>query len=152
VSNVAQDTRRGTFADTGRYRRWLTPVATRPVAVLEVIVVMAVVIVAAALVGGPDPLRISGPFPWIWLFPLVLALRYGTLLGMVSVIMMVGGWYGLYPAHGSEAFPVPFFIGGAIQTLIGGHFGDTWGMRSARARALNEYLNDEQPLSAAALA
>lgn len=142
MSNVAQDTRRGTFADTGRYRRWLTPVSTRPIAVLEVIVVMAVVLVAASLVGGSDPLGISRPFPWIWLFPLVLALRYGTLLGMVSVVMMVAGWYGLYPVHTSEAFPVPFFIGGAIQTLVGGHFGDTWGMRSARARALNEYLND----------
>lgn len=142
MSNVAQDTRRGTFADTGRYRRWLTPVATRPVAVLEVIVVMAVVVVAAALVGGRDPYGISNPFPWIWLFPLVLALRYGTLLGMVSVLVMVAGWYGLYPVHTSEAFPVPFFIGGTIQTLVGGHFGDTWGMRSARARALNEYLND----------
>ena len=142
MSNVAQDTRRGTFADTGRYRRWLTPVSTRPIAVVEVIVVMVAVLVAAALVGGSDPLGISRPFPWIWLFPLVLALRYGTLLGMVAVVMMVAGWYGLYPVHTSEAFPVPFFIGGAIQTLVGGHFGDTWGMRSARARALNEYLND----------
>jgi hypothetical protein len=142
VSNVAQDTRRGTFAEPGRYRRWLTPVTTRPIAVIEVLLVMVVVIVAAALLGGNDPLWMSGPFPWIWLFPLVLALRYGTLLGMVSALALLAGWYVLYPQHSVEGFPVLFFVGGTIQTLIGGHFGDTWGIRSARARALNEYLND----------
>lgn len=49
-----------------------------------------------------NPLLLGHGFPWIWLVPLILALRYGTLLGAVAALVVVGAWWVFY---GQGVFP-----------------------------------------------
>jgi polysaccharide biosynthesis protein PelD len=59
---------------------------------------------------------------------------------MLAGGMMLGACQLFYP-HGTP-WPVMYFVGGLIETIVAGHFGDTWGLRAERARSINDYLND----------
>lgn len=127
----------------GRYARWLAPAGGGAVAVLEMIVVMVAAMAIAWVVLPQNPLLLGLGFPWAWLLPVILALRYGTLLGVGAVLMLLGGWFffdGMGAHH--EAFPRMFFLGGLLLVLVAGQFGDVWNTRLARARAVNRYLDE----------
>ena len=129
------------FGNLGAVRRLVAPAATRPFAIVETVVFMLVVFGLCWAFDRTDPLLLNSGFPWLWLAPFVIALRYGTLLGLLAGAMTVGAWYLLGGSHG-EAWPLMFFTGGLLQTVVAGHFGDTWGHRAARASTINDYLND----------
>jgi polysaccharide biosynthesis protein PelD len=128
------------FGNLGPVRRFLAPAVPRPYAILETIAFMAAVLVVTSLVNRADPLLMHTGFPWIWLAPLVVALRYGTLLGVLAGLMILGLFPLAYPHEAS--LPLMFAIGGLVQTILVGHFGDTWGVRAERSRSINDYLND----------
>jgi polysaccharide biosynthesis protein PelD len=127
------------FGDLGRVRRFLAPAVARPFAIVESVVLMVIVLAFARWIEPGDPLLLHAGFPWLWLVSLIVALRYGTLLGLLSGAMVLGAW-ALFTTH--LAFPALYFAGGLIMTIVAGHFGDTWGSRAARASSLNDYLND----------
>ena len=129
------------FGNLSPVRRLVAPAATRPFAIVETIVFMLVVLGLCWALDRTDPLLMKSGFPWLWLAPLVIGLRYGTLLGLLASAMTVGAWYLLGASHG-QAWPLMFFTGGLLQTVVAGHFGDTWGNRAARASTINDYLND----------
>ena len=129
------------FGNVSTYGRLLAPAATRPAMVFEVITGMALAVAIAWLLRPGDPLLIGLGFPWMWLVALVMALRYGALLGVVAGLVLVATWYGLYGRHG-QPFPTMFFAGGFTTIVVGGHFCDIWGNRATRARGINTYLND----------
>lgn len=129
------------FGNVSTYGRLLAPAATRPVMVFEVITGMALALAIAWLLHPQDPLLIELGFPWMWLVALVMALRYGALLGVVAGLVLAAAWYGLYGQHG-QPFPTMFFTGGFTMIVVGGHFCDIWGNRATRARGINTYLND----------
>lgn len=104
-----------------------------------------------------NPLLIHVGFVWIWSVPIVLALRYGSIAGTFSGLILLGAWYVLYPgadpsslgsiAHAlseprmeAQPFPVGFFFGGFAFTLLCGQFGDVWITRLGQARMANDYL------------
>jgi len=128
------------FGNLGRVRRFLAPAVARPLAVVESVVFMVVVLAFARWLHPDDPLSLHAGFPWLWLAPLLVSLRYGSLLGVLGGFIMIGAWACFYP-HGG-AFPTLYFAGGLCQTILAGHFGDTWGSRAVRASSLNDYLND----------
>ncbi|SPK76743.1 conserved membrane protein of unknown function (plasmid) [Cupriavidus taiwanensis] len=127
----------------GRYARLLAPAVTGPAAVVELVVAMLAALGLAWLVLPQNPLLLGMGFPWAWLLPAILALRYGTLIGVGSVLMLLGAWY-LYHQTGVMPGPFPrlFFLGGLLLVLVAGQFGDIWGTRLARARAVNRYLDE----------
>ncbi len=112
-------------------------------AVLELTVLMtaAMALCYAAMPG--NPLLLDLGFPWAWLLPLVLALRYGTLAGIGAALMLLGGWF-LFHRIGAQpgAFPRPFFIGGTLLVLLAGQFGDVCASRRARQRLIHRYLDE----------
>lgn len=128
------------FGNLGRVRRLLAPAVARPFAIVETVVLVLVVLAVARWLHPEDALLLHAGFPWLWLVPLLVALRYGSLLGLLSGAFMLGAWALFYP-HGGP-FPALYFAGGLIQTILAGHFGDTWGSRAGRASSLNDYLND----------
>ncbi|CAN7578026.1 hypothetical protein LJR230_004069 [Trinickia sp. LjRoot230] len=129
------------FGNLGRLRRFIAPAVARPFAIVETIAFMLVVLALAHWLVPDDPLLAHSGFPWLWLAPLVIALRYGTLLGILGGALLAAG--ALLQKHGVDAaWQTPFIVGGLVQTIVAGHFGDTWGNRTARATALNDYLND----------
>ncbi|WP_133649254.1 PelD GGDEF domain-containing protein [Paraburkholderia flava] len=133
------------FGNLGAVRRFIAPAAARPMSVVETAVFMLIVLALAWAFDHNDPLLLHTGFPWLWFAPLIVALRYGTLLGLLADAFVIGAWllhaHGLSPAAGAE-WPLLFFTGGLLQTIVAGHFGDTWGSRASRANAINDYLND----------
>ncbi|MGV2292885.1 PelD GGDEF domain-containing protein [Trinickia sp. YCB016] len=127
------------FGNLGRVRRVLAPAVERPFALVESAVFMALVLALCWALDRHDPLLLGARFPWLWLAPLIVALRYGALIGTLGGAMMIGMWYLCYPAG---EWPMAYFAGGLIQTIVAGHFGDTWGTRATRSRSINAYLND----------
>jgi len=129
------------YGNLGKIRRFLAPAVVRPSAILESVGLLVIAIALCRALVPADPLLLHAAFPWFWLVPLILALRYGTLLALLSsAILMLSAWYFLYPPNGT--WPSLYFAGGLIQTIIAGHFGDTWGSRARHTTALNNYLND----------
>jgi hypothetical protein len=125
------------------YGRLIAPAVSSPSAVLETLGAVVVAIGVVWLFVPDNPLLLGHGFPWIWLVPLILALRYGTLLGALAALVVLGAWavfYGQTAAAGS--FPRMYFLGGLMLVLIGGQYGDIWGARLSRARTVNGYLND----------
>jgi cytochrome b561 len=129
------------FGNLGAVRRLVAPAATSPFAIVETVVFMLVVLGLCWALDRSDPLLLNSGFPWLWFAPFIIGLRYGTLLGLLASAMMVGAWYLPGASHG-QAWPLMFFTGGLLQTIVAGHFGDTWGNRAARASTINHYLND----------
>ncbi|MCT7305785.1 MULTISPECIES: PelD GGDEF domain-containing protein [Ralstonia] len=125
------------------YGRLIAPAVSSPSAVLETLGAVVVAIGVVWLFSPDNPLLLGYGFPWIWLVPLILALRYGTLLGALAALVVLGAWavfYGQTAAAGS--FPRMYFLGGLMLVLVGGQYGDIWGARLSRARTVNGYLND----------
>jgi polysaccharide biosynthesis protein PelD len=127
------------FGNLGRLRRLLAPAVERPFSIVESAAFMVVVLALCWLLDRHDPLLLDARFPWLWLAPLVVALRYGALIGALAAAMMLAVCLVCYPA---SAWPVAYFAGGLIQTIVAGHFGDTWSARAVRARSINDYLNE----------
>lgn len=89
-----------------------------------------------------NPLLIGVAFPWLWLAPTVLALRYGSLAALGSATILLVVWFflkleGLIP----NTFPGQYFLGGLTLTLIAGEFCDVWTGRFNRIRSVNAYLS-----------
>lgn len=90
-----------------------------------------------------DPFMVELPFPWLWLAPTVLGLRYGTLAAFGSIGLIAGAW-SLWDllSQNTSLFPAHFFMGGLILSLIAGEFADVWIVRLKRVREANAYLNE----------
>ncbi|MFJ3056570.1 PelD GGDEF domain-containing protein [Herbaspirillum sp. NPDC087042] len=120
--------------------------------ILETVLLVVLALVFSHWVAPDDPLGVAAQFPWLWLVPAILAMRYGSTLGVVAVATMLGGWYVL--THGrqgdeaaamvsaAQAFPQSYFLGGLILTLLCGQFAEVWNARSRRLRAINAYLDE----------
>ena len=90
-----------------------------------------------------DPFMVELPFPWLWLAPTLLGLRYGTLAAFGSIGLIAGSW-SLWDllSQNITPFPAHFFMGGLILSLIAGEFADVWIVRLKRVREANTYLNE----------
>lgn len=127
----------------GYYARWLAPAGGGAAAIVETIAVLVLAMAIAWMMLPHDPLFQGLGFPWAWLLPVVLALRYGSLAGVVAVLTLLGGWF-FFHSMGAQSgvFPRMFFLGGLLLVLVAGQFGDVWSTRLARANALNRYLDE----------
>jgi polysaccharide biosynthesis protein PelD len=140
ASTASKQRNSNVFGNVGRLRRIVAPAVARPFSIVETIAFTLAVLALCAVLSPKDPLLLQSGFPWLWSVPLIVSLRYGTLLGLLSGALVACAR--ALSAHTGAAWPTVFFAGGALQTIIAGHFGDTWGNRAARATALNNYLND----------
>ena len=127
-------------SQTGRLRRFLAPLSRRPFAWIEAGAFTGVVLALAWFANRADPLFVGSGFPWLWLVPVIVALRYGVVLGAGSGLMLAGLWLLAYPT--GTVWPTTYFVGGFILTIVAGHFADTWIRRGERASAVNDYLNE----------
>lgn len=128
------------------------------IAFAETVVATLAAIALCAMFDPHDPLLMSTGGAWIWIVPLVIALRYGTVLGACSGMIVLATWYALYQGgdasqpmafmrnflavRGAQSFPVGFFFGGFVLTMLCGQFGDIWVTRLHQARVANEYLTE----------
>ncbi|WP_250474920.1 PelD GGDEF domain-containing protein [Caballeronia sp. GAFFF1] len=120
-------------------------ISGRRAAFIAMEVAVATVLMAGVcwFVDPADPLLLRTGFGWVWLLPVVFALRYGTLAGMASALMLLLAWYvsdAAGPSRAHAVFPGSFFFGGFVLTLLCGQFGDIWIGRQRQARIANDYL------------
>jgi polysaccharide biosynthesis protein PelD len=90
-----------------------------------------------------DPLLLSGNFPWLLIAPLLIALRYGVLLGVFSILGLIVDW-SIFARLAPEIqhFPRTWFAGSMLLTLICGEFNAIWNIRSERREESNTYLSE----------
>lgn len=57
--------------------------------ILEAALFVALALLFSFWATPTDPFGVVGEFPWIWIVPAVLAMRYGTGIGVISVLMLL---------------------------------------------------------------
>jgi len=128
----------------------------RAITTLETIVATLLTVGVCWVFSRHDPLLTGAGYGWIWIVPVVLALRYGSIAGAFSGLILLASWYVLYPgtdpsslgsightlneSSSARPFPVSFFFGGFVFTLLCGQFGDVWMTRLGQGRIANDYL------------
>lgn len=116
-------------------------------ALLETAVFCAGALAAGIWLRPEDPFGLHAQFPWLWMVPAVLAMRYGTAIGVTSVVLMTAAWFGLPmlivgAVPQASDFPKSYFLGGLVLVLVCGQFSDVWNARGRRFRAVNAYLEE----------
>ena len=110
---------------------------------LEVILIPLILIGLAWWLRPQDPLLLTTPFPWLWFGPVLVALRYGVLPGLMAGLMLLGNWL-IADAAGAvvQEFPRDYFIGGSLLILLCGEFSDVWRDRNLRMDETNLYVTE----------
>lgn len=124
------------------------PAALAPVRQGATMWLEATVIALSALALGlwlshDNPFQIRGEFPWIWLAPVLVSLRYGVGPGIFSSLVLMVAWLlGGRPGVNPGSFPEQYFLGGVILVMLSGQFSASWGARLRRAEESSRYLDE----------
>jgi len=122
--------------------RLIAPLRAGPAAALESLLLPLLVLAVGIWVSPLDPLTVRAQFPWAWLAPLVLALRYGLFAGLTGAAVLLAAWFGLQPFGFIRGeFPKVYFLGGLIAVMLGGEFSSVWRGRVRRSEAMQIYLD-----------
>lgn len=110
---------------------------------LETAVITLGAVALGAVSQSDDPLHAGAAFPWIWLAPILVALRYGMAAGTLSSLILVFVWVvnNYFSGHHAD-FPEQFFLGGLFVVMLCGEFSDLWETRLRRATETNHYLDN----------
>ncbi len=107
----------------------------------ETFALPSIAIVLAWLMRPEDPTLASATFPWLWFAPVLVALRYGVMAGLVAGALLVVNWYLTALLVGDPGpFPQSHFFGGILLTLLCGEFADLWHDRHQQLEETNLYL------------
>ena len=94
-----------------------------------------------SLISNPvNPFFINDGFPWPWLGPWLIALRYGVGYGAVASLELLLAWSLL---ANTAQFPRLYFLGGAITMLVTGEFGSYWRLRLLRLEQSMRFFSDK---------
>jgi hypothetical protein len=131
-------------------RQWQQHLAGQLIAVeasdlskwLETLLIPLLMMAACWAMNAGDPLLLKASFPWLWFAPLLVALRYGVLPGLISGILILIEWWvcSVLGIYGTSDFPREFFFAGALMILLAGEFSDVWRDRLERLDETNLYL------------
>ncbi len=118
--------------DYPEYRKWL-----------ETLGISVLILGVSWLTHPTDPLLAQAEFPWLWFAPILIALLYGVVPGLMSSLLILGEWL-LANALGisTAEFPRSEFIGGGLLVLICGEFSEVWRDRNTRMDETNVYLTE----------
>lgn len=119
----------------------LAPTGIRPwIVLLEALLLPALALTLGWWLNPQDPLWVHADFHWAWLAPMIVALRYGPLTGLLSASVLLAGWMLLHQGR-DEPFPQVFFLGGLILVMLVGEFSSLWVARTRRAESVQHYLH-----------
>jgi hypothetical protein len=110
---------------------------------LEVFAIPLIAIALAWLTQPGDPSLAAASFPWLWLAPILVALRYGVTPGLLASITILANWLlasqlGLVP----NEFATGSFFGGGLMVLLCGEFSDVWRDRNQRMEETYLYVTE----------
>jgi hypothetical protein len=110
---------------------------------LEVLLLPLLAIALAWLARPADPTFEQTLFPWLWFVPVLIALRYGVLPGLLGSVAILGNW--LLAEHLGVAhndFSPELFFGGGLLVLVCGEFSDVWRDRNLRMEESSLYVSE----------
>ncbi len=132
---------------TGRWRRarrnlarWFEQHGSLLLQLTESLALPGIALGLGWLARPHDPLFVGAPFPWAWLGPWLVALRYGSLWAMPGVLAMLALWQ-LSAVEALETFPKEYFLGGCLTLILIGEFSSMWRGRAATAQQLADALH-----------
>lgn len=110
---------------------------------LEVVLLPLLAIGLAWFASPDDPMLVHHLFPWLWLAPVLIALRYGVLPGLLACVPLLANWFmashlGLAKSQQS----LEFFFGGGVLVLVCGEFSDVWRHRNQRMEETYLYVTE----------
>jgi hypothetical protein len=124
---------------------WLVAAARRPAwQWLETVLITLLAAALAYATSPADPFLLERDFPWLLFAPVLLALRYGVLPGLVSTAILAALWAlereaGLVPPEP----PTLHFAGALLLTLVCGEFAGLWEARVGRAETSLRYVREK---------
>ena len=88
-----------------------------------------------------DPFYLDGSFPWPALAPLLVGLRYGFFMALVSALILIAalGFQLRTTGIAPQAFPYVWAIGVLGISLVAGEFRDYWERQRQKLEASNDY-------------
>jgi polysaccharide biosynthesis protein PelD len=124
----------GRLRDAGTFGRHL----------LEAMLLMSLAFALAWWADPADPFGRTEQFPWLWMMPALLALRFGSIVGLFGGAVVALGWFGhlVVTAAPPTPFPQQYFLGGLVLVLGCGQFSDVWHDRHRRVREVNHFLSE----------
>ncbi|MGL4574875.1 MAG: hypothetical protein ACRCV9_08815, partial [Burkholderiaceae bacterium] len=138
---VAADYVRGVFMGARwLIRQWLKRHPGAAWRIAETLLWPAFFIYISWVSNSDNPFYVNEGFPWPWLGPWLIALRYGTGYGVAASLLLLAAW----SVWGQNAPDVRlYFLGGGIVTLIAGEFGSFWSARLSKQQGAAQYLEDK---------
>ncbi len=122
--------------------RWLMPRLAGWPAWAETGLITLLAVLIGRLASPSDPFYLASQYPWLWLAPLLVALRYGALPGVVSSAILFAAWLAWVPGGLEAEIPKLYFLGGLLSTMICGEYSGIWRTRVRRTTEINNYLED----------
>lgn len=88
-----------------------------------------------------DPFYLNGNFPWPALAPLLVGLRYGFFMALISALILIAtlGFQLRQNIPDAREFPYVWTIGVLGISLLAGEFRDYWDRQRQKLEASNEY-------------
>lgn len=115
--------------------------STRTSVLLGEVVILPLLFLLLGLWFAPsNPLWVKAEFPWTWLAPIIIALRYGALAGLGSSAIVLAGWFYFHQGQWQN-FPQLYFLGGLITVMVVGEVASQWRSKTRRAETVQHYLD-----------
>lgn len=121
------------------YKDYAKPMRSNTLGVwLETVIITLAAMLLGYFYTPLDPLLMTADFPWMIFVPLLLAVRYGFLPGLLSSCLIL---LGLFISKGMQQvdFPTSFVIGMLLSTALVGEFRDIWYKKLMALYVANEY-------------
>jgi len=108
---------------------------------LETLLITAFFLALSVWHRPEDPFHLTGNFPWPVLAPLLVGLRYGFFMALVSALLIIAalGFHLRLDIAATGDFPYVWTIGVLGVSLLAGEFRDYWERQQQKLQASNDY-------------
>lgn len=114
----------------------------RPVAWAEILFLAPLGLALAMVLDRHAPFTFSS-FPWLWLIPFLLGLRYGLGAAAISGIVLTGAGFGMHWFDaGVQPPPLTQVVGGLFLALSAGQFSSNWREKLQANRLRTSYAEE----------
>lgn len=109
---------------------------------VETIALSVIIVLACYYFSPQDPLLVHAQFPWLWLLPVLIALRHGRVSSLLSLIVIILAiTQTLYSSLFSWDSYQIWLLGGITLTLICAEYHALWLRRQHRSKQKSAYLD-----------
>lgn len=111
-------------------------------ALLESLLSPIFLVLAGLYFHPEDPLFLHASFPWAWLIPLLIALRYGLInAGLAIGVYLIMMYYTVHHHFYDWSSYQIWGLGGLCLVIIGGEYHGYWHRKQHKLKLKNEYLD-----------